>query len=283
MQDREIRFKLLVRNIDRPRRLLDRSKGRRTACPRARGVFVAGLRFEVSRRLVRIGSEGGAQDLGECGARVGDGVALHATGAECLFAQVGDVGLCEAVGSEARDGKIGGQGADPCHSVLRRGIVASGEESSGLAVAFANGGGSGCEIGFHDGSQQGGADGAVWGIEGPADGRSETVHGPKASVCESHSAEERAEGHVFACRRVVSVLDRSKQGATDSHEAFSAECVGERVRFARDKGFEDLGEGIESGCGRDQGRQGAGEVRIYDGDRGQHERASEADFYCVFR
>ncbi len=232
---------------------------------------------------MRIGSEGGAQDLCECGAGVGDGVALHATGAECLFAQVGNVGLGEAVGSEARDGKVGGQGANPYHSVLRRGIVASGEESRGLAVAFANVGGCGCEIGFHDGSQQGGADGAVWGIEGPADRCSETVHGAEAGVCKCHSAEERAEGQVFACRRVVSVLDRSEQGATDSREAFSAECVGERVRFARNEGFEDLGEGIEPGCGRDRGREGAGEVRIHDGDRGQHERASEADFHRVFR
>lgn len=245
-------------------------------------VVIGQRSFGVSRAIVWMWLQGGSQDRGESGKREEDGVALHAAGAESFFAQVGNVGLGEAVGGEAWDGKVGGQGANPFHAVLRRGIGAPSEEPCGLDVSSANGGVGGCKVGFHDGGQQGGADGPVWGIEGSPNGRSKTVHSAKACICQCHSAEERAERHVFACRRVTPDLGRSEQGATDSDEAFSAERVGQRVGFARDEGFEDLGEGIESGCGRDRPREGVGEVRVHDRHGGQHGRAAEADFHRVF-
>jgi hypothetical protein len=235
----------------------------------------------------RKASECAGKDGGKFVAGEGNGIRLHAAGIGGFLNQFGSVRGREAVTAEGRDLEMGNERMHPGNSVVSSGGFAADEKTGDDFITAEGFAGrlaltqsrEGC---LHDVREQRGTNGAVGRGENAADGTGQPMHGTEPGIRQGKPAEQTREGHVFAGAGVAAVVKGGAQRTRGKGDAVPTEGIGDRIGACADKGFDELGECIQPGAGREGRGQIAGQFRVDDGDAGQHERTAEADLEAVF-
>ena len=105
------------------------------------------------------------------------------------------------------------------------------------------------------------------------------MHRPQAGIGESHATVEACQCHVGAGGWILRGMNRLFERSQGSGNALAAASISERVGTPRDKGLDELRQGIQTGGSGERGRQRAGKGWIHQCHGWQHGIVSEAYFH----
>ena len=92
------------------------------------------------------------------------------------------------------------------------------------------------------------------------------MSGPEHGSFDGHSGEGCTELHLGTGLHVIWIFDDAREALCEESPSFPCITIAHGVSFGGNKAFEGVGEGIDSGKGRDAGWLRAGQGRIEDGD-----------------